>query len=55
MGVGAALSAAASVNPANVAGLVGGDERVSEVVDRADDLMKFVQALKEASRARPTR
>lgn len=44
-----------SVNPANVADLVGRDERVYEVVDREEDLMKFVHAVKEASRARPTR
>jgi len=44
-----------SVNPSNVSNLVGRDERVYEVVDRQEDLMKFVQAVKEASRARPTR
>jgi hypothetical protein len=44
-----------SVNPSNVADLVGRDERVYEVVDRHEDLMKFAQAVKEASRARPTR
>jgi hypothetical protein len=44
-----------SVNPANVAGLIGRDERVYEVVDREEDLMPFVQAVKQASRARPTR
>jgi CheY-like chemotaxis protein len=44
-----------SVNPANVSHLVGRDERVYEVVDRQEDLMKLVQAVKEASRARATR
>jgi CheY-like chemotaxis protein len=44
-----------SVNPANVSDLVGRDERVYEVVDRREDLMTFVQAVKQASRARPTR
>src|SRR4051794_26357259 len=44
-----------SVNPANVQGLVGRDDRVYEVVDRQEDLMKFAQAVKQASRARPTR
>jgi CheY-like chemotaxis protein len=43
-----------SVNPANVSHLVR-DERVYEVVDRQEDLMKLVQAVKEASRARATR
>jgi len=44
-----------SVNPSNVSNLVGRDERIYEVVDRQEDLMKLVQAVKEASRARPTR
>jgi len=44
-----------SVNPKNVASLVGGDERVYEVVDRQEDLMQLVQAVKEASRARSVR
>jgi CheY-like chemotaxis protein len=44
-----------SVNPSNVANLVGRDERVYEVVDRQEDLMTLVQAVKEASRARATR
>lgn len=44
-----------SVNPSNVSNLVGRDERVYEVVDRQEDLMTLVQAVKEASRARPTR
>jgi response regulator RpfG family c-di-GMP phosphodiesterase len=44
-----------SVNPKNVAALVGRDERVYEVVDREEDLTQFVYAVKEASRARSTR
>jgi hypothetical protein len=44
-----------SVNPANVVRLVGRDERVYEVVDREEDLMMFVNAVKEASRARAVR
>jgi DNA-binding response OmpR family regulator len=44
-----------SVNPSNVSNLVGRDDRVYEVVDREEDLMRLVQAVKEASRARPTR
>ena len=44
-----------SVNPPNVQELVGHDERVYEVVDRREDLMTLVQAVKEASRARDTR
>jgi hypothetical protein len=44
-----------SVNPGNVHNLVGRDEHVYEVVDRAEDLLKLVQAVKEASRARDTR
>ena len=44
-----------SMNPANVIHLLGRDERVYEVVDRTEDLMLLVQAVKEASRARPTR
>jgi response regulator RpfG family c-di-GMP phosphodiesterase len=44
-----------SVNPSNVIRLVGRDERVYEVVDREEDLMMFVNAVKEASRARPVR
>lgn len=44
-----------SMNPANVVHLLANDERVYEVVDRADDLMRLVQAVKEASRARATR
>jgi hypothetical protein len=44
-----------STNPSNVRGMVGRDERVYEVVDRAEDLMAIVQAVKEAARARATR
>jgi hypothetical protein len=44
-----------SVNPANVIRLVGRDERIYEVVDREEDLMMFVNAVKEASRARAVR
>jgi CheY-like chemotaxis protein len=44
-----------SVNPKNVQGLVGRDEHVYEIVDREEDLMQLVQAVKEASRARGTR
>jgi DNA-binding NarL/FixJ family response regulator len=44
-----------STNPSNVHGMVRRDERVYEVVDRAEDLMAIVQAVKEASRARDTR
>ena len=44
-----------SVNPANVQGMVGRDQQVYEVVDREEDLLKLVQAVKEASRARDTR
>ncbi|MDQ3170364.1 MAG: hypothetical protein M3Q55_09540 [Acidobacteriota bacterium] len=43
-----------SVNPNNVRGMVGRDEHVYEVVDREEDLLKLVQAVKEASRARGT-
>lgn len=44
-----------SVNPPNVRDLVGRDERIYEVVDRDEDLMTLVQAVKQASRARDTR
>jgi hypothetical protein len=43
-----------SVNPLHVSGLLR-DARVYEVVDRDEDLMMFVRAVKEASRARPVR
>jgi hypothetical protein len=39
-------------NQKNVLPLVGRDERVYEVVDRDDDLLAIVQAVKEASGAR---
>ena len=44
-----------AANPAHVQKLVGRDERVYEVVDRDEDLGRIVQAIKDASRARPTR
>jgi CheY-like chemotaxis protein len=44
-----------STNPSNVSDMVGRDERVYEVVDRAEDLMAIVQAVKQAARARDTR
>jgi hypothetical protein len=44
-----------SMNPARLEGLVGRDEQVYEVVDRAEDIERIVWAAKEASRARPTR
>ena len=44
-----------SVNPPNVRALFGRDERIYEIVDREEDLMTLVQAVKQASRARDTR
>ncbi len=44
-----------SMNPKNTVGLVARDEQVYEVVDRAEDLLKLVTAVKEASRARAIR
>lgn len=44
-----------STNPAHVTGLVGRDERVYEIVDREEDLMVLIQAVKAAARARATR
>lgn len=44
-----------SMNPAHVIPLVGRDASVYEVVDREDDLLAIVQAVKEASRARLVR
>ena len=44
-----------STNPSNVSDMVRRDERVYEVVDRAEDLMAIVQAVKQAARARDTR
>ena len=44
-----------AMNPARASELVGRDEQLYEVVDRAEDLMRLVQAVKEATRARATR
>lgn len=44
-----------STNPARVATMAGLDEQIYEVIDREEDLLRLVQAVKEASRARPTR
>jgi CheY-like chemotaxis protein len=44
-----------SMNSAHLINLVGRDEQVYEVVDREEDLLRLAQAVKEASRARPTR
>ncbi len=44
-----------SVNPKHVVGMVGRDQHIYEVVDREEDLLNIVQAVKEASRARNTR
>ena len=44
-----------SVNPPNVREKFGRDEHIYEVVDREEDLMTLVQAVKQASRARATR
>lgn len=44
-----------SMNRAHLGKLVGRDEQVYEVVDRDEDLLRLVQAVKEASRARPTK
>ena len=41
-------------NSAQVSKLVGRDARVYEVVGKAEDLTAIVQAVKEASKARPT-
>jgi CheY-like chemotaxis protein len=41
-----------SMNPKNVLHLVGRDDQVYEVVDRDEDLLAIVQAVKEASRVR---
>ena len=41
-----------SMNPVIVIPLIGRDERIHEVVDRDDDLLAIVQAVKEASRLR---
>lgn len=44
-----------SVNSAHVAGFLGRDEQVYEVVERPSDLDRIVTAVKEATRARATR
>jgi hypothetical protein len=44
-----------AMNPANVHKLVGRDEKIYEVVDRDEDLHRWIDAVKQASRARPTR
>jgi CheY-like chemotaxis protein len=44
-----------STNPVHVVRLAGRDEQVYEIVDRAEDLMRLTQVVKEASRARPTK
>jgi hypothetical protein len=41
-----------AVNPARVHDLVGREQRVYEVVDRSEDLLRLVHAVKEATRAR---
>jgi hypothetical protein len=43
-----------STNAPVVQKLVGRDERVYEVVDKKEDLDLIIQAIKDASRARPT-
>src|SRR5688572_895576 len=43
-----------SMNPPRVEGMVGRDQQVYEVVDRADALNRLIQAVREATRARPT-
>jgi CheY-like chemotaxis protein len=44
-----------STNPSRILNLVGRDEHVYEVVDNTDDLSRLVHAVKDATRARPTR
>lgn len=44
-----------AVNSAHVEKLVGGDQRVYEVVGKPDDLGRIARAVKEAGRVRPTR
>jgi hypothetical protein len=44
-----------STNAAVVQKLVGRDEKVYEVVDKNEDLDRIIDAIKDASRARPTR
>ena len=44
-----------SPNPANVSRVVGSDETVYEILGQDADIAAVVQAVREASRARPTR
>lgn len=44
-----------SVNARNAADLVGNDESVYEILGENHDILEVVRAVKEASRARPTR
>ena len=44
-----------SPNPANVQRVVGADETVYEILGQDADLATVVQAVREASKARPTR
>lgn len=44
-----------STNAAVVQKLVGRDEKVYEVVDKTENLDRIIKAIKDASRARPTR
>ena len=44
-----------ATNTAHVQALVGRDAHVYEVVDREEDLGRIAEAIKQASRARPTR
>jgi len=44
-----------STNPKHVESLGGSHQNVYEIVGKRDDLDRIVQAVKEASRARPTR
>ena len=44
-----------ATNADRVQKLLGHDERVYEVVDRNEDLGKIVDAIKQASKSRPTR
>lgn len=44
-----------AMNVSHAQKLVGNDEKVYEVVDRAEDLDQWIAAVKQASRARPTK
>ena len=44
-----------SMNPARAAALLGRDEQIYEVVDREEDVLRLVKAVKEAARARAVR